>query len=229
MTPTGLLGGSFNPIHNCHLSIAHQVHGALGLSRVLFIPSGDPPHKHDASLASADSRFTMVQLATADVSYFEVSNLELQRKGKSYSIDTVQELRQRYGPSTELFFIIGLDAFLDFPTWRTPEILLRICHMVVISRPGRSFQELTNLTLLPQLDTKALDDLDRRTGTSLKISVPSSPGITCLSLPPCPTSASEIRRRIRSGATLANMLPPPVESYILQRNLYQEDRDRTHI
>ena len=111
----------------------------------------------------------MVQLATADVSYFEVSNLELQRKGKSYSSDTVQELRQLYGPSTELFFIIGLDAFLDFPTWRAPEILLRICHMVVISRPGRSFQELTNLTLLPQLDTKALDDLDRRTGTSLKM------------------------------------------------------------
>jgi len=225
----GLLGGSFNPIHNCHLSIAHQVYEALGLSRVLFIPSGDPPHKRDASLAPADSRFAMVQLATAGTSYFAVSDLELQRKGKSYSIDTVQELQQRYGPSTELFFIIGLDAFLDFPTWKAPEILLSICHMVVISRPGRSFQELINLSLLPQLDATALGELDSHTGTSLTITLPSSPGITCLSLPPCPTSASEIRRRIRCGATLANMLPPPVESYILQRNLYQEDRDRTYI
>lgn len=225
----GLLGGSFNPIHNCHLSIAHQVHEALGLSCVLFIPSGDPPHKHDASLASADARFTMVQLATAGIAYFEVSDLELRRKGKSYSVDTVQELQQRYGPATELFFIIGLDAFLDFPTWKAPELVLTICHMVVISRPGRSFQDLMNLTLLPQLDAKALGELDSRTSTSLKIPIPSTPGITCLSLPPCPTSASEIRRRIRSGATLANMLPPPVESYILQKNLYQEDCDRTYI
>lgn len=225
----GLLGGSFNPIHTCHLSIAHQVRETLGLSRVLFIPSGDPPHKHDASLAPAEARFTMVQLATAGIPYFEVSALELQRKGKSYSVDTVRELQQRHSPSTELFFIIGLDAFLDFPTWKDPETLLKLCHMVVLSRPGRSFQELIKLTLLPQLDTKALGELDSQTGTSLKVSLPSSPGITCLSLPPCATSASEIRRRIRCGATLANMLPPPVESYILQRNLYQEDHDRTHI
>ena len=171
----------------------------------------------------------MVELAIAGVSYFEASDLELQRTGKSYSIDTVQALQQHYGPSTELFFIIGLDAFLDFPTWKAPERLLNLCHMVVLSRPGRSFEELLNLTLLPQLDANALTELDRQIGTSLTIPLPSSRGITCLSLPPCPTSASEIRQRIRGGATLANMLPPPVESYILQRNLYQEDPDRTYI
>ncbi len=225
----GILGGSFNPIHNCHLSIARQVHEGLNLSRVLFIPSGDPPHKHDASLAPADVRFKMVQLATADISYFETSDIELQRKGKSYSADTVRELQHRYGSSTELFFIIGLDAFFDFPTWKAPETLLKICHIVVVSRPGRSFQELANLSLLPRLERQALTELDSRTRTRLHIALPSSPGIICLSLPPCPTSASDIRRRIRCGATLANMLPPPVESYILQKNLYQEDRDRTHI
>ncbi len=225
----GILGGSFNPIHNCHLSIAYQVHEALGLSRVLFIPSGDPPHKQDASLAPADVRFRMVQLAIADISCFEISDIELQRDGKSYSVDTVRELQHRYGPSTELFFIIGLDAFLDFPTWKAPETLLNICHIIVVSRPGRSFQELANLSLLPRLDAQALVALDTRTRTHLEISLPSSPGITCLSLTPCSISASDIRRRIRCGATLANMLPPPVESYILQQNLYQEDRNRTYI
>ena len=229
VTRLGILGGSFNPIHNCHLSVAHQVHKALGLSRVLFIPSGDPPHKRDSSLAPADARFKMVQLATAGTSYFDASDLELRRTGKSYSVDTVRELQQRYGPSAELFFIIGLDAFLDFPTWKAPETLLHLCHMVVISRPGRSFQDLTNLTLLPRLDAKTLTELDSRTAISLEIALPSSPGITCLSLPPCPISASEIRRRIQRGAPLANMLPPPVESYILQRNLYQEDPNRTYI
>lgn len=165
----------------------------------------------------------MVRLAIGETQDFDVSDIEIRRSGKSYTIDTVCDLQQQYGASTELFFIIGLDAFLDFPTWRRPTDLLTRCHFVVVPRPPRTFQELVHIPLLPNLDTQALTQLDNGTLAKLSIPLPACPGITCLSLTPCQTSASDIRRRIRSGATLVNMLPPPVQSYILQHSLYQED------
>ena len=225
----GLLGGSFNPIHNGHLTVAHQVHERLQLTRVLFIPTGDPPHKQSGSLAPARTRLTMVELAITETPFFEVSAIEINRVGKSYSIDTVREVQSQYGPSWNLFFIIGLDAFLEFSTWRSPEELLRLCHFVIVTRPGQSFQSLSKMPLLSNLDAQALRQLDLGTLDQVEIVVPDSPGLTCLPLSPCLISASEIRRRIGCGLPLANMLPPPVESYILQHSLYQEDRNRTHI
>jgi len=225
----GVFGGSFNPIHNCHLTIAHHVHERMQLSHILFIPTGDPPHKRDGSLAPSNVRLEMVELAIADSPLFLASDIEIQRKGKSYSIDTVRALQRHYGSSTELFFIIGLDAFLDFPTWRDPHDLLKICRVVVVPRPERSFQALAEMSLFPRPNPLLLAELDTGARSRLDIMVPSCPGITCLSIPPCATSASEIRRRVRSGLPLANMLPPPVESYILRHSLYQEDGDRTRI
>ncbi|MBH0201024.1 MAG: nicotinate-nucleotide adenylyltransferase [Nitrospira sp.] len=225
----GLLGGSFDPIHTGHLTIARQVQEHLQLSRVLFIPTGDPPHKRDGSLAPANVRLEMVRLAIADNPFFTVSDIEVQRKGKSYSIDTIRTLQHHYGPSTVLFFIIGLDAFLDFPTWREPKELLRICHFVVVPRPGQSFRALAGMSLLPPLAPDGLTGLDTGALNRLDIAIPSASEVTCLALPPCPTSASEIRRRVRNGLPLANMLPPLVESYILRHSLYQEDSNHTRI
>ena len=216
----GLFGGSFNPIHNGHLSIARQTHDKLQLDHILFIPTGDPPHKQDGALAPAKDRYEMVRLAIADNPAFSLSDVEVTRTGKSYSIDTVRELQRQYGASTDLFFLIGLDAFLAFTSWREPQTLLKACRFVVISRPGYSFQSLANLPMLPQNDPRALAQLDSGHMTRLDIAMPSCPGIICLPLPPCSTSASEIRQRIRSGTALANLLPPPVESYILQHRLY---------
>jgi nicotinate-nucleotide adenylyltransferase len=225
----GLLGGSFNPIHKGHLAIAHGVYEHLRLSRILFIPTGNPPHKHGESLAPAKARLEMVRLAIAETPLFEVSTIELDRGGKSYSIDTVRKVHMQYGPSSKLFFIIGLDAFLEFPTWKAPEELLRLCHFVVVPRPGHSFQALAKMTLLSDLKSQALMQLDMGVLGRLDITVPYSSGITCLTLPPSPISASEIRQRIRSGLPLANMLPPSVESYILRHSLYQEESNRTRI
>ncbi|MFZ1804568.1 MAG: nicotinate-nucleotide adenylyltransferase, partial [Nitrospira sp.] len=225
----GLLGGSFNPIHNGHLTIAQHVHERMQLSQVLFIPTGDPPHKRDGSLAPANVRLEMVRLAIADNPLFTVSDIEIQRKGKSYSIDTIRALHHHYGPSTELFFIIGLDAFLDFPTWREPTELLRICHVVVVPRPGQSFQALAGMSLLPSLHSNELAGLDTGALNRLDITIPSDPGVTCLAFPPCATSASEIRQRVRNKLPLVNMLPPLVQSYILRHSLYQEESDHTRI
>lgn len=225
----GLLGGSFNPIHNGHLTIAHRVYERLHLSRILFIPTGNPPHKEGGSLASPKARLEMVRLAIADTPCFEVSTIELDRPGKSYSIDTVHEVRRQYGPPWKLFFIIGLDAFLEFPTWRAPTELLRLCHFVVVPRPGQSFQTLSKMPLLPELDVQALTQLDTGVLHQLDIPIPDASAITCLPTPPCPISASAIRERVRSKQPLANMLPRSVESYILQQSLYQEDINRTRI
>ncbi len=225
----GLLGGSFNPVHYGHLGIARHACESLQLSKVLFIPTGDPPHKRGGALAPAVDRYEMVRLAIADDPCFGISDIELRRKGKSYSIDTVHELQHRYGAGTDLYFLIGLDAFLDFATWREPHALLRACRFVVLSRPGRSFQSLQTLPLVSVPDPEALAELDAGKKTRVDIAVPSCPGIVCLSLPPCSISASDIRQRIRTGMPLANLLPVTVESYILRRQLYKEDSDHTHI
>jgi nicotinate-nucleotide adenylyltransferase len=219
----GLLGGSFNPIHKGHLAIAGQVLDKVQLDRVLFIPTGDPPHKRDGSLAPAKHRYEMVRLAIADTPSFGLSDMELRRTGKSYTIDTVRTLRRQFGSSTELYFLIGLDAFLDVPNWKDPLELLHLCRFVVVPRPGQCFQSLATLPLLPTLDLQPLAQLDRGESPRLEIAGPLCRGIICLPIPPCSTSASDIRQRIRQGTTLANLLPPLVESYILQHRLYQED------
>ena len=225
----GLLGGSFNPIHNGHLTIARQVHERLQLDRILFIPTGEPPHKQESALAPARDRYEMVRLAIAGTPFFDISDIEVQRKGKSYSIDTIRELQRQHGPATKFYFLIGLDAFLDFPDWKEPEALLSACRFVVISRPEQSFQSLAKFSMLPTLDPHALAQLDAGKMTRLDIAIPSCPGIICLPLPPSAISASDIRQRLLRRTALANELPPLVESYILQHHLYQEDRDRKHI
>lgn len=225
----GIFGGSFNPIHNGHLAVARQAHEILKLDRTLFIPTGDPPHKQDGALAPAHHRYEMVRLAIAGTPAFDLSNIEIARQGKSYSIDTVRELQRQYGPATDLFFLIGLDAFLDLPSWREPDALLAACSFVVISRPGQSFKALATLPFLRDITPEQLASLD--TGALDRLDLPLSSGqtIICLPLPPSPISASDIRQRIQRGAMLANLLPPSVESYILHKQLYREDHNRTHI
>jgi nicotinate-nucleotide adenylyltransferase len=223
----GLLGGSFDPVHNGHLAIARQTCEALGLDQILFIPTSHPPHKPYGSLAPARDRYEMVRLAIASDPSFSISDVELLRPGKSYSIDTIRLLQQEFGADTQLFFLIGLDAFLDFPSWRDPRTLLQLCSFVVLSRPGLSFRSFSTVSLLPPIPSSSLADLDG--GRISRIEVPlGKQRLICLRLPPCTVSASDIRVRIRQGLPVANLLPPLVESYILRHHLYQEERDRTN-
>jgi len=219
----GLFGGTFNPIHRCHVLVAQQTRELLSLDRILFIPSADPPHKPPGTLAPAHHRAHMVRLAIADDPAFVVSEIELKRSGRSYSIDTVHELGTEYGPGTELFFIVGLDAFVEFPTWRQASELLTLCHFVVISRPGGTFGRLAGLQPLPSIDSTALLALDAGHLDRLVVPLPSGHSLTLLRLPPCDASASDIRQRLRQGLSVANLLPPQIESYIIRFRLYQED------
>jgi nicotinate-nucleotide adenylyltransferase len=169
----------------------------------------------------------MVRLAIASDPTLAISDVELRRPGKSYSIDTVRLLQQEYGAQTQLFFLVGLDAFLDFPSWRDAQALLELCQFVILSRPGQSFRSLSTVRLLPPIPYPSLADLDAERISQIKAPL-GTQGLICLKLPPCPISASDIRARIRQGLPVANLLPPSVESYILQHHLYQEDRDHTN-
>jgi len=225
----GLFGGTFNPIHNCHLTVAAQTRDRLRLDSIIFIPSGDPPHKPSSSLASARHRFEMVRLAVAIDPSFSVSEVEINRPTKSYSIETVHILRRKLGFATELFFIVGLDAFLEFPTWKQAPDLLRACHFVVLSRPGVSFRALLDLPLLPPMDPVMLEELDSKQERRMDIPLPVGTTLILLGLPPCNISASDIRHRLKRRLSVSNLLPPPVESYIMRSNLYQEETNHTGV
>ena len=223
----GLLGGSFNPMHDGHLAIARQTREALELDQILYIPTSHPPHKPNGSLAPAQDRYEMVRLAIASDPAFAISDVEIRRPGKSYSIDTIRQLQQEYGPHTQLFFLIGLDAFLDFPSWRDPRTLLELCSFVVLSRPGLSFRSLSTVPLLPPIPYPSLAELDAGRIFRIEAQI-GGQRLICLKQPPCPISASDIRARIRQGLPVANLLPPLVESYILRHHLYQEECNRTN-
>ncbi len=225
----GLFGGTFNPIHRCHLTVALQVKDRLSLERVIFIPTGDPPHKPSGSLAPARHRLEMVQRALEGTPGLTVSEVEIHRPAKSYSIETVRVLGEELGPEADLFFITGLDAFLEFPTWREAAALLRLCHFVVVPRPPFKFEALSSMPLLPPLAPDSLVELDQRRLDRLDVAIPDGPGLTLLALPPCEISASEIREKLRKGLPLSNLLPASVESYIIRNRLYQEDTDRTGV
>ncbi|TAJ09231.1 MAG: nicotinate (nicotinamide) nucleotide adenylyltransferase [Nitrospirae bacterium] len=225
----GLFGGTFDPVHRCHVAVATQVRDLLHLDRVLLIPSGDPPHKPLGTLAPAFHRLEMVRLAIAGEPSLEASELEIRRPAKSYSIETVRTLKEQYGPGAELFFLIGLDAFLELHTWKDAPSLLSLCHFVVVSRPLCHFTALRALPMLPPLDPAALAHIDSQGQGRLDIPLPGGTSLILLALPPCEASATDIRRRLRERLPLSNLLPALVESYIMRHRLYQEAPDRTRV
>ena len=192
-----------------HLAIARHVVRSMQLSQVLFVPTGDPPHKQDGALAPANIRLRNGPSCNRQRLVLRLSDIEIQRKGKI--------LLDRYGPriTTPLWPFHGAifhhrsRRVSRLPTWREPHELLQVCHFVVVPGLDNHSRRWTEMPLLPQPDllgagTARLRDQDR-----LEITVPSCPGITCLALPPCPISASDIRQRVRNGQPLANILPPP--------------------
>ena len=217
----GLLGGSFNPIHNGHLHIANYVYNILALDRVIFIPTGDPPHKSASSLAPAHHRLAMVKLATEPHKYFVVDDREARSSTVSYSVDTVSQLKKEFPNGTELGFIIGLDAFLDLQSWKQATHLLDNCHVIVCSRPGVTFTQLQSMPLLPPIPQPSLYNLNKQNTRRLDISLPSGSSVTLLSVPPCEVSASHIRQQVALKRPVGAWLPPTVKSYIIQHQLYQ--------
>ncbi len=218
-TRIGLLGGAFNPVHHGHLAVAVHAQQALGLDRVLFIPSGDhPPHKTDAALAPAHHRLAMVGEAIAGTPRFTVSDIESKAPGTSYTIETIRALRRTLKGT--LWFLIGLDAFLQMASWKSVGPLVSSTNILVLSRPHAQFSQVASLTFLPPPPADQLRRLDDGTRRRLDLSTGPHATLTLLRIPPCPVSASAVRARLREGLDVADVLPPRVHSYIIRHHLY---------
>jgi nicotinate-nucleotide adenylyltransferase len=163
----------------------------------------------------------MVKLATEPFEPFVVDDREALSPTVSYSVDTITHLRNTFPPGTELGFIIGLDAFLELPSWKQAPRLFELCHFIVCSRPGTTFTQLQSQPLLPSISLSSLKSMDQEHATRLDIALPSEKRITLLSVPPCEISASLIRKHLAHQRPIEQWLPPSVESYIIQHRLYQ--------
>jgi len=197
----GVLGGTFDPIHLAHLVAAEEVRVRLPLERVVFVPAGLPPHKLDIKVSPTEHRLKMVQLAIVDNPYFTLSRVDVDRSGPSYTVDTVELLRDEYGPDAELYFIMGSDSLAELLTWHKPERLIRLCHIVALTRPGH------------QVDLRELDDL--LPGAIARVQL--------LDMPLLQISGTDLQRRIRAGLSIKYLVPRAVEAYIRQHKLYQPD------
>lgn len=197
----GILGGTFDPVHLGHLTIAEEAMSSLGLNRVIFVPAGNPWMKAGTPISPGPNRLAMVLAAVAGNPAFHVSPVELERSGPSYTVDTLEELQADYGSQTEYFFIIGADAIKDFGQWRNPDRVLELCTLAVVGRPA---QEVLDLSLLEA----TLPGIGKRVAIvdGVAISV----------------SASDIRGRVQEGRSIRYLVPSVVESYIREHGLYKE-------
>ncbi|SFR08282.1 nicotinate-nucleotide adenylyltransferase [Desulfoscipio geothermicus] len=196
----GLMGGTFDPIHHGHLVTAEEARCQFGMEKVIFIPAAMPPHKTRKGISHPQHRLEMTQSAVRTNSYFTVSDIEIKREGLSYTIDTVQEMREIYA-GWELFFITGADAVLEILTWKNVIGLLEQCYFVAATRPGFKLESIGD----------KLDNLPENCLARIKT----------MEVPALAISSTEIRRRVREGRPIKYLLPEAVEEYIYQKRLYQ--------
>lgn len=193
----GVLGGTFDPVHNGHLHIADTLRTALNLDRVLWVPAGRPPHKTDQIVSSDRDRLAMLDLALAGSATDEISTIDIDRSGPSYTADTVEILAGLF-PTARLFFLMGEDSLRDLPTWQHPERILRVADLAVAGRPG--------------VET----DLE-----SLELQVPGvRKRVHVVPTEEVAISSSEIRRRVREDHSIRGLVPANVEKYIRDHGLY---------
>jgi nicotinate-nucleotide adenylyltransferase len=213
MNRVGLLGGTLDPIHQGHLDVAEAARTALGLTRVLVMPSRIPPHRR-APRASAPHRFAMAALAVQSCPDFLVSDLEMldtSDTAPSYTSATLDRLAARGVNTRELFFITGADAFRDIRTWMGFPTILDRCHFVAVSRPGQPADGLK--ALLPELAGRMVAPAS---------GLPDQPAIVLVEAPTSPVSSTEIRERIRTGESIEGMVPREVAAYIEKHGLYRD-------
>jgi nicotinate-nucleotide adenylyltransferase len=189
-----LFGGSFNPPHIGHLIVIESVRDALQFDKVLFIPSAQTQNKQNMMLAPATTRFAMTQLSIESNSAFEVSDIEIQRKGISYTIDTINEIAGKF-PHASLSLIIGADNLLEFETWKSPDDICLKTELIVMTRPG--------------FDVHAVDSKLLRVAKFVNV-------------PSIGISSTDIRRRIKLGRSIQYLVPKKVHDYIRGRHLYRE-------
>jgi nicotinate-nucleotide adenylyltransferase len=203
----GIMGGTFDPIHLGHLEIAAHVQATLGLERILFIPAGRPPHKPLDAVSHVEDRVAMVRLAIAGRPGFELSLIEVDRPGPSYTAETVTALaaqERASGRTPDLRLILSDETFRDLPGWHEPERLLAACRIAVVQRPGYAAPD---RSWLAAQAPGAADRVDFLEGPRLDI------------------SSTSIRKLVAEGRSIRGLVPPAVERYVAEHHLYRRPND----
>lgn len=185
----GILGGTFDPVHEGHIYLAKKVCQKLALDKVLFIPTYLPPHKKGVKVTPAKHRYNMLKLAVSGNKKFKISDMEIKRKGRSYSVETLRRLRKKYGKKAELFFITGSDSLKELNKWKNLKEILSLCKFVVAKRPGFSIKKAPKNFVFIKINAKDI-------------------------------SARDIRKKIKSGKSISNLIPGAVKNYIYKYKLY---------
>lgn len=199
MKRVGIIGGTFNPIHLAHLYIAYESKDQLSLDKVIFIPTGSPPHKDNRGVIRASLRYSMVEKAIASYDGFEISDYEIQKIGYSYTHETLKKFKTN---DCELFFITGADCLMDIEKWKYPEKILELCTFVVFTRSGYD-----NMKLQEQKK-----NIEKKYNTNIKF----------LDIIDLEISSSMIRERIKEDKRIDFFVPKDVLDFIIEKNLYKE-------
>jgi nicotinate-nucleotide adenylyltransferase len=193
-TRIGVMGGTFDPIHHGHLVAASEVAHLFDLDEVVFVPTGEPWQKDGRKVAEAEDRYLMAVIATASNPRFRVSRIEIDRPGPTYTIDTLREMRELYGPDTEMFFITGADALAKMLTWHDAEEMFTLAHFIGCTRPGHYLED-------PGLPEGR---------------------VSLVEVPALSISSSEVRDRVRADEPIWYLVPDGIVQYINKRNLYRD-------
>lgn len=202
MKRIGILGGTFNPVHKGHLRIAEIAQKEFRLEKVVFMPSGVPPHKPKAGIAAKKDRLSMIKIAIARHPRFTVSKIELNRPGYSYAVDTFNKLRDDYGKTAKIYYVLGMDSINDILSWKKPLELFRLCEFIVATRPGAKIRTFKRLMKFPPLRI----NIDKIHIIETRFDI----------------SSSRIREKVKMGASIAKFVPKNVIEYIGGRKLYEK-------
>ena len=196
----GILGGTFNPIHNGHLLMAEYVREAMELEQVWIMPSGRPPHKHHPVLVTDEARCEMIKLAIQGNEAFVFSDMEMTRQGTTYTADTLEQLKKTY-PEHEFYFIMGADSFVELSTWYQPEKIFSLAEIVVVNRQGTTRHQF-----------KEYRDLyERKYGKEVSL----------VEMPFIGISSTNIRLRAATGLSVRYQVPDAVAEYMEKKGMYQ--------
>ena len=216
----GILGGSFDPVHMGHIGLAQETQSRFSLDQILFLPVFQSPHKPHIPLASNAHRMAMLRLALKGNTHFSISDTEMRREEVSYTIDTINRFRLKYS-SSELYLIMGYDNLLDLDLWKDSREIMKNCHILVASRPGLKVFNSTGKVFglfnrdspyrLGKIKNKTQEFIHRETGKKLVV----------YDISPRDISSSVVRERLVFGKSVENLLPPEVETYIIEHQIYK--------
>jgi nicotinate-nucleotide adenylyltransferase len=197
----GVLGGTFDPVHNGHLAIAEEARSYLNLNEVIFLPAGQPWMKSDRSISPARNRTAMLALALQSRPYFKSSTIEIEHQGPSYSVNSIAELKAQAVEPTDWYFILGWDNLAKIPQWKEPAKLIEMCFLAAVPRPGYERPNMKKLeAALPGISKKVI----------------------LMDKPRLEISATDIRNKVAQGLPISGLVPQVVEEYIKENGLYRK-------